>query len=86
MNFLKGYKTVMNMENPSYCVSFNFIKQATSSLREAINHKSSFTSSFKQYTAIHMRICTHGWQTGGKEINQTVTLQPRFAYKQFMQH
>ena len=34
---------------------------------------------------MRMRIRTHGWQTGGEEINQTVTFQPRFAYKQFIQ-
>ena len=40
--FLKGYKTALNTENPSYYAHFNFIKQLTSSLREAINHKVDF--------------------------------------------
>ena len=30
------------MENPPYCTPFNFIKQITSSLREAINRKVEF--------------------------------------------
>ena len=33
-----------------------------------------------------MCVCKRGRQTGGEEINQTVTFSPRFAYKQFMQH
>ena len=83
--YVKRYKTALHTENPRYYATFNFIKQLTFSLREAINHKSSFISSFKQSTTTRMCTCTHGRQTGGEEINQTVTFQPRFAYKRFMQ-
>ena len=40
--FLKNYKTALNMKNPTYYPPFNFIKQSTSFLREAINHKVKF--------------------------------------------
>ena len=33
---------------------------------------------------MRMHICTHGQQTDGAEINQTVTLRSRFAYKRFI--
>ena len=42
MDFLKGYKAALNMENPPYYAPFDFIKQLTSSLREVINHKVEF--------------------------------------------
>ena len=32
---------------------------------------SRFSFSFKQRTRMRMHICTHGQQTGGKEIDQT---------------
>ena len=35
---------------------------------------------------MRMRLHTRGWQPGGEEIYRAVTLWPRFAYKQFIQH
>ena len=32
-----------------------------------------------------MHICMHGWQTDGKEINQTATIRSRFFYKTLIQ-
>ena len=33
-----------------------------------------------------MRICTHGRQTGGREINQTATFWRRLFYKTLVEH
>ena len=33
-----------------------------------------------------MCICMHGWQTGGKEINQTATVWCHLFYKTLVQH
>ena len=40
--FLKGYKTALNTENPPYYAPFKFIKLLTPFLREAINYKVDF--------------------------------------------
>ena len=91
LNFLKGYKTAPDTENlPYYTYSFQLIKQSTSSLREVINHKvkfcimQAFNKNNNAYACLY--VCMHGRQTGGEEINQTLTFWTRFAYKQFIQH
>ena len=72
-------------KNPPYCTSFDLNKRLTSFLYKAIDQQV-FSSSFKQRTRIRMRICTHGWQTGDKEIDQTATFWHHLFHKTLVQH
>ena len=60
----------MNTRKSPYYGSFDLNKQLTYFLCKAIDQK---VVSFKQRIGMRMRICMHGWQTGGKEIDQKAT-------------
>ena len=62
---------MLNKKYPPYYIPFNFIK-TLKSLHKTVNHKVKFCIHFQQRTAMRMRICTCGQQTGDEEINQTV--------------
>ena len=69
-NDLNGHKTALNTKNSPYCRPEQTINIFSTQSDRSTGH---FSFSFKQRTRMRMSICTHGQQTGGKEIDQTAT-------------
>ena len=45
-----------------------------------------FSSSYKQRAMMHMRICRHCWQTGGRKISLAAIFRHHFFYKTLMHY